>query len=202
MSYETPRASDGTRLCAWCGGPVKQAGVGRAREYCKQGCRELAYRQRKQQKLIDEAVAAALVSSTDNRPVSSTDDPPASPKTSVDETGSAQVKPSIPAPSVEPDPPAVLPVVPPAVPAETKAKAKEEAAAAALAYKRRRRSSMTASAIPLSPAPAVSEEAAANPWLAAVERTVGRTAQLREQAPLFEDQEQSDDGAGQPTHGA
>ncbi|MDX3540848.1 hypothetical protein PV721_42520 [Streptomyces sp. MB09-01] len=24
MSYETPRASDGTTLCAWCGGPVRQ----------------------------------------------------------------------------------------------------------------------------------------------------------------------------------
>ncbi|MFI1452155.1 hypothetical protein [Streptomyces virginiae] len=201
MSYETPRSSDGTRLCAWCGGPVKQSGIGRAKEYCRQGCREMAYRQRKQQKLIDEAVAAALVSSTDNRPVSSTDDLGALRESSVDETGSVQVRPVIPAPAVEPDPPAVLPVVPPAVPAETKAKAKEEAAAAALAYKRRRRSSMTASAIPLSPAPAVSEEAAANPWLAAVERTVGRTAQLRE-ATLFEDQEQPDDGSNGPTHGA
>ncbi|MEU9166111.1 hypothetical protein AB0D29_38275 [Streptomyces sp. NPDC048424] len=197
MSYETPRSSDGTRLCAWCGGPVKQSGVGRAKEYCKQGCRELAYRQRKQQKLIDAAVAAALVSSTDDRSISSTDDRIPAPKSSVDETMSVQVNPVIPAPAVEPDPPAVVPVVHPVSAVE---EARREAIEAAAAYKaRRRRSSMTASAIPLLPeTPTGSGEPASNPWIRAVERA----AQVMEQASPSEDQEHVAGESNPPTHGA
>lgn len=50
---------DDTQLCAWCGEPFRQNGVGRARVYCKQSCRELAYRDRKTDRLIAEALAAA-----------------------------------------------------------------------------------------------------------------------------------------------
>ncbi|MFE3866132.1 hypothetical protein ACFXPT_37835 [Streptomyces goshikiensis] len=142
MSYETPRASDGARLCAWCGGEVKQAGIGRAKEYCKQGCRELAYRERKAQKRIADAVAAvtaSLVSSTDDRSVSSTDERVPRPKSSVDETKSVQATPAIPPPAIAPDPPAVAPVVTPA-------------AAPPLPRPSRRRSAITASAMPFSAA--------------------------------------------------
>ncbi|WP_327170026.1 hypothetical protein [Streptomyces subrutilus] len=128
MSYETPRSSDGTRLCAWCGGPVKQAGVGRAKDYCKQGCREMAYRDRKMRRLISEAVEAATVSSTDERPISSTDERTRSQKTSVDEMESVQVNPTI------PDPPAVVPSVQPV----RRTRAQMEAAAAAAAYRAKR----------------------------------------------------------------
>ncbi|MFD3511223.1 hypothetical protein [Nocardia sp. NPDC058666] len=129
MSYETPRASDGTTLCAWCGGPVRQSGVGRKREYCKQGCRELAYRERRQQKRIAEAVAAAVAPL-----VSSTDDRVPRPKTSVDETAAVQATPAIPAPAPIPDPPAAAPVVTPVTPAPRAA-----------------RSAIAASAMPLAP---------------------------------------------------
>ncbi|MER5675295.1 hypothetical protein [Pseudonocardia alni] len=211
MSYETPRSSDGTRLCAWCGGPVRQSGVGRAKEYCKQGCREMAYRARREQRRIAEAVAAAtapLVSSTDDRPVSSTDDRVPHPKTSVDETVSVQVTPAIPAPAVEPDPPAAEPVVRPAL-------------APLPQFKGRRRVGMTASAIPL-PEPAAGEGPDWDERLAYWEKRTASadgaapdvdprgwlrafdTDERQEQGSLFEDQAQAHpDGQGsQPTHGA
>jgi len=48
------------RPCAWCGKPVRQHGIGRTKEYCGRTCRELAYRARKQERLIGEAVARAV----------------------------------------------------------------------------------------------------------------------------------------------
>ncbi|MFD8300700.1 MULTISPECIES: hypothetical protein [Streptomyces] len=56
MDTETPRNGDGEKLCAWCGGEIKQSGVGRSRDYCSRTHREYAYRQRREQRLIAEAV--------------------------------------------------------------------------------------------------------------------------------------------------
>lgn len=52
--------TNGGRPCAWCGEPVRQQGLGRSREYCRRTCRELAYRDRRQRRLIDAAVAEAI----------------------------------------------------------------------------------------------------------------------------------------------
>ncbi|MBK3534543.1 hypothetical protein JHN61_26105 [Streptomyces sp. MBT67] len=58
MKHETPRTPDGTKLCAWCGDVIRQSGVGRSRDYCRRLCRDRAYKKRRDQRLIDEAVAA------------------------------------------------------------------------------------------------------------------------------------------------
>lgn len=44
---ETPRDADGVPLCEWCGGQVRQPGVGRQRRYCRQSCRQRAYEERR-----------------------------------------------------------------------------------------------------------------------------------------------------------
>jgi hypothetical protein len=86
---QTPRTPDGDKLCAWCGGSIRQSGVGRSRDYCSRTCREMAYRERRTQKLIAQALAdAALVSSTDG---SSNQD------LSVDEMGRLADLPPLPA---------------------------------------------------------------------------------------------------------
>lgn len=76
-------------MCAWCGEPIRnQPATGRLRDYCKQGCREMAYRARREQGLIAAAVADALASrdsSTDDRR-SGAVRPDALPDSSVDET--------------------------------------------------------------------------------------------------------------------
>ncbi|WP_146075813.1 hypothetical protein [Streptomyces sp. Ru62] len=46
MSTETPRDADGNKVCAWCGGPIRQSGVGRSRDYCRRSCRQRAYEAR------------------------------------------------------------------------------------------------------------------------------------------------------------
>jgi hypothetical protein len=73
MDDGMPRDGQGLRPCAWCGGRIVQPPTGRRREYCGRTCRELAYRERKTQRRVDEAVEAALSDST------------------VDETGTAEV---------------------------------------------------------------------------------------------------------------
>lgn len=78
MKHETPRDADGAKVCAWCGGPIKQSGVGRSRDYCGRTHRELAYRERATQKRIAQALA-------DASPVSSVDDLPGQRDTSTDE---------------------------------------------------------------------------------------------------------------------
>lgn len=94
MKHETPRTPDGAKLCAWCGGEIKQSGVGRSRDYCRRLCRDRAYKQRRDQRLI----AAALA---DVRPVSpSVETGPAGRAISPDgETGFGQVGPTVPAPA-------------------------------------------------------------------------------------------------------
>jgi hypothetical protein len=70
MSDGLPRDDRGLRVCGWCGEPIRnQPATGRLRDYCKQGCREMAYRARREQGLIAAAVADALASRD-----SSTDD--------------------------------------------------------------------------------------------------------------------------------
>jgi hypothetical protein len=95
MKHETPRTPDGAKLCAWCGGEIKQSGVGRSRDYCRRLCRDRAYKQRRDQRLIDAALA-------DARPVSpSVETGPTGAAVSPDgETGFGQVAPPIPAPAV------------------------------------------------------------------------------------------------------
>ena len=71
---ETPRGADGEKACAWCGGQIRQSGVGRSKDYCSRTHREYAYRARREAeiKLVaysrGRADAARSVSSTvDNR---------------------------------------------------------------------------------------------------------------------------------------
>ncbi|MBV9026050.1 MAG: hypothetical protein JO362_20200 [Streptomycetaceae bacterium] len=60
MNDGMPRDHRGLRPCAWCGQTIRhQPPTGRLREYCKAGCRELAYRERRTQRRIAEAVKAA-----------------------------------------------------------------------------------------------------------------------------------------------
>ncbi|MDV7222752.1 hypothetical protein [Streptomyces prunicolor] len=46
MNTETPRDGDNAKLCAWCGDPIRQSGVGRSRDYCRRSCRQRAYESR------------------------------------------------------------------------------------------------------------------------------------------------------------
>lgn len=58
MSGELPRDAAGGTVCEWCAGPMVQPAVGRRRRYCGRSCRELAYRERRTQRRIAEAVQA------------------------------------------------------------------------------------------------------------------------------------------------
>lgn len=84
------------RLCEWCGDPIRNQPVtGRLRDYCRQSCRQRAYEERRQQKRIADALAAATYAPAPD-PVSSRDDEvqaegvPDSPR---DETVPAQRRP-------------------------------------------------------------------------------------------------------------
>lgn len=57
MTTEEPRDSDGNKLCAWCGGPIRQSGVGRSRDYCSRTHREYAYRKRRDLALLLQGYA-------------------------------------------------------------------------------------------------------------------------------------------------
>lgn len=57
MTTETPRDADGEKLCAWCGGPIRQSGVGRSRDYCSRTHREYAYRKRRDRELLRQGYA-------------------------------------------------------------------------------------------------------------------------------------------------
>ncbi|WP_329156472.1 hypothetical protein OIU91_43305 (plasmid) [Streptomyces sp. NBC_01456] len=99
MTYETPRDGAGAKLCGWCGGPIKQSGVGRSRDYCTRLCRERAYRRRRDDRLIAEALADAAAVSSTRETVSSTGETTDS---STDETNSPVDEtevPAIPAPA-------------------------------------------------------------------------------------------------------
>lgn len=58
MGDGMPRDERKLRPCAWCGGRIDQPPIGRLRDYCRRTCRELAYRERKTQRRVDDAVAA------------------------------------------------------------------------------------------------------------------------------------------------
>ncbi|MEU4933157.1 hypothetical protein AB0G54_42865 [Streptomyces yokosukanensis] len=58
---DTPRTADGAKLCAWCGGEIRQSGIGRSKDYCRRSCRQRAYEARKQREVVVAAVAAAVV---------------------------------------------------------------------------------------------------------------------------------------------
>lgn len=47
MEEPTKETPGRTILCKWCGGPVRQTGVGRRREYCGQSCRQRVYETRR-----------------------------------------------------------------------------------------------------------------------------------------------------------
>ncbi|MEU7154709.1 hypothetical protein AB0B15_42925 [Streptomyces sp. NPDC045456] len=94
-TYETPRDGTGAKLCHFCGGPIRQSGVGRSKDYCSRLCREKAYRARRTQRIKDEAVAAALESGL----ISSTGETRPDPVSPVDETEVPQVSPEISAPA-------------------------------------------------------------------------------------------------------
>ncbi len=112
MKRETPRTPDGAKLCAWCGGTMRQTGVGRSRDYCSRTHKEYAYRARRDRRLVDEALAAAAVVST------TAEKAPADGISPVVETESGPVTAPIPAPAVPEEdyvlapPVAALPVLP------------------------------------------------------------------------------------------
>ncbi|MFD4483412.1 hypothetical protein ACFWPU_46000 [Streptomyces sp. NPDC058471] len=60
MKHDTPRDAEGAKLCAWCGEPIKQSGVGRSRDYCRRSCRQRAYEARVQREAVVTAVASAI----------------------------------------------------------------------------------------------------------------------------------------------
>lgn len=84
MKRETPRATDGVKLCAWCGEPIKQSGIGRSRDYCSRTHREYAYRARREAEV--KLVAYSRGRADAMRPVSSTVDTRPDPVPTVDET--------------------------------------------------------------------------------------------------------------------
>ena len=55
MGDDMPRR---LRLCEWCSSTIQQPRIGRRRVYCGRTCRELAYRERKTQRRMEEAAAA------------------------------------------------------------------------------------------------------------------------------------------------
>lgn len=59
MANGMPKDQNGLDPCDWCGGPIQQPATGRRRRYCSRTHRELAYRERKTVRRVDEAVAAA-----------------------------------------------------------------------------------------------------------------------------------------------
>lgn len=97
MKRETPRNGDDAKLCAWCGGEIKQSGVGRSRDYCSRTHREYAYRARRE---AEVKLVAYSRGRADARTISSTDASRTDPVPSVDETVSAG-----PAPVPTPAPP-------------------------------------------------------------------------------------------------
>lgn len=99
MTPDTPRGSDGAKLCAWCGGPIKQSGVGRSRDYCSRTHREYAYRARREAEV--KLVAYSRGRADAVRPVSSTVDSRRNPVPSVDETRPPGPAP-VPAPAAPP----------------------------------------------------------------------------------------------------
>jgi hypothetical protein len=92
MTRETPRDDQGEPLCAWCGGPIRQSGVGRRRAYCSRTHREYAYRARREEQLLAAARAAAYMEGRADgvraarAPVPSTDQTRWVADTTVDET--------------------------------------------------------------------------------------------------------------------
>jgi hypothetical protein len=101
---ETPRDGDGGKLCAWCGGPIRQSGVGRSKDYCSRTHKEYAYRARRDARLIANAYGQGRSEAlAEARRDSTTAESPADPVTPVVET-SAQVPkplavPEVPAPA-------------------------------------------------------------------------------------------------------
>ncbi|WP_369233828.1 hypothetical protein AB5J56_18350 [Streptomyces sp. R21] len=59
--HDTPRDAEGSKLCAWCGEPIQQTGVGRSKDYCRRSCRQRAYEARRQREIVVAAVASAVV---------------------------------------------------------------------------------------------------------------------------------------------
>jgi hypothetical protein len=98
MKRETPRTPDGAKLCAWCGGTMRQTGVGRSRDYCSRTHKEYAYRARRDRRLVDEALAAVAAVST-----TAVKGPAVEPVSAVVETGAAPIPAQAPADPVLPD---------------------------------------------------------------------------------------------------
>lgn len=124
MKTETPRDGGGEKLCAWCGGPIRQSGVGRSRDYCSRTHREYAYRARREAEL---RLAAYARGRADERGVSSTDARQPVSVPSVDETGQIPAPPPnedfLLAPPAPPTPPPAEET--PAVPAPAKRRRRE-----------------------------------------------------------------------------
>jgi len=108
MSTENPRSADGAKLCAWCGGDIKQSGIGRSRDYCRRSCRQRAYEQREVEKTLQAnkrlmereiqriRAEAASVSSRDGNSISSRDEIRHSSRDEMKPAG----QPMVPAPTV------------------------------------------------------------------------------------------------------
>jgi|SRR5688500_14290720 len=125
---DTPRDPSGEPLCVWCGGEIKQSGVGRRKDYCSRTHREYAYRARRE---MNMKLRAYTKGRADERTVSSTDEIRPKRVTSVDETKPAgpAPAPAQPAGRARPQPRPAPPPLPP--------------------RPSRRRQNMTTSAMPL-----------------------------------------------------
>ncbi|MFE6703354.1 hypothetical protein [Streptomyces sp. NPDC057718] len=102
MTEETPRASDGEKVCAWCGGPIQQTGVGRRKDYCSRTHREYAYRARREAEM--RLVAYSRGRADAARSNSTTVDRRGGLESTVDESGRAvpelpSAPPRLPAPA-------------------------------------------------------------------------------------------------------
>ncbi|MFC8366215.1 hypothetical protein ACFUIY_40915 [Streptomyces griseorubiginosus] len=85
---DIPRDADGSKLCAWCGGPIKQSGVGRSRDYCRRSCRQRAYERRQVDQVIErnkELTRAKLIKEFEAASLSSRDGSPVPRDSSRDE---------------------------------------------------------------------------------------------------------------------
>ncbi|MDX2872135.1 hypothetical protein PV443_44595 [Streptomyces scabiei] len=105
---DTPRTADGAKLCAWCGGEIRQSGIGRSKDYCRRSCRQRAYEARKQREVVVAAVAAAIVRRDSSR------DATRKPNDSSRDESVRAGRAPVPAPAAPPVPQETPAAVPPA----------------------------------------------------------------------------------------
>lgn len=113
---DTPRDAAGAKLCAWCGEPIRQSGVGRSKDYCRRSCRQRAYEQRQ----VEKQLVAHRRLWEHMASVSSRDETRIPEDSSRDETVPAGPAP-VPVRAADSSPPEPVPPAPPAEPSRNEA---------------------------------------------------------------------------------